>query len=149
MENVTDHSKLSASKMLLLGVQHVFAMFGATILVPALTGLDPAVALFTAGVGTLIFHAINRGRVPVFLGSSFAFILAIASIVNNQGVAYVGGGIIVAGFLYLVLAGLVKVFGADRIRSFFPPLVTGPMIMVIGLHLGAGMIQSNIVGDAS
>ena len=145
MENTNGTTGLNASKMLLLGIQHVFAMFGATVLVPALTGLDPAVALFTAGVGTLIFHVINRGKVPVFLGSSFAFILAINAVVNSQGIAYAGGGIIVAGLLYVALAVLVMIFGADRIRSFFPPLVTGPMIMVIGLHLGAGMIESNIM----
>jgi len=121
-------------------------MFGATVLVPALTGLDPSVALFTAGVGTLIFHLITKGKVPVFLGSSFAFIAAISAVVADQGIAYAGGGIIVAGLLYLVLAGLVLIFGVDRIRSFFPPLVTGPMIMIIGLTLSPSIIVNNIVG---
>lgn len=146
MQQNIQETKLSPWKILLLGIQHVFAMFGATVLVPALTGLDPAVALFTAGVGTLIFHIVTKGKVPAFLGSSFAFIAAIQTVVQNQGIPYAGGGIIVAGLLYLVLAGLVLIFGVERIRSFFPPLVTGPMIMVIGLTLSPTIISSNIVG---
>jgi uracil permease len=146
MECVVQETKLSPWKTTILGIQHVFAMFGATVLVPALTGLDPSVALFTAGVGTLIFHLITKGKVPVFLGSSFAFIAAISAVVADQGIAYAGGGIIVAGLLYLVLAGLVLIFGVDRIRSFFPPLVTGPMIMIIGLTLSPSIIVNNIVG---
>jgi uracil permease len=146
MECVVQETKLSPWKTTILGIQHVFAMFGATVLVPALTGLDPSVALFTAGVGTLIFHLITKGKVPVFLGSSFAFITAISAVVADQGIAYAGGGIIVAGLLYLVLAGLVLIFGVDRIRSFFPPLVTGPMIMIIGLTLSPSIIVNNIVG---
>ncbi|HHZ14363.1 MAG TPA: purine/pyrimidine permease [Clostridiales bacterium] len=146
MESIVQEKKLSPWKTIILGIQHVFAMFGATVLVPALTGLDPSVALFTAGVGTLIFHLLTKGKVPVFLGSSFAFITAISAVVADQGIAYAGGGIIVAGLLYLVLAGLVLIFGVDRIRSFFPPLVTGPMIMVIGLTLSPSIIINNIVG---
>lgn len=146
MEPITQKTKLSTWKIIILGIQHVFAMFGATVLVPALTGLDPAVALFTAGVGTLIFHLVTKRRVPIFLGSSFAFITAIATVVKNQGIAYAGGGVIVAGFLYLVLAGLVMIFGVEKIRSFFPPLVTGPMIVVIGLTLSPVIITNNIIG---
>ncbi|NLJ41636.1 MAG: purine/pyrimidine permease [Clostridiales bacterium] len=145
MQAITQETKLSPWKILLLGIQHVFAMFGATVLVPALTGLDPAVALFTAGIGTFLFHFVTKHKVPVFLGSSFAFISAIAYVVKTQGIAYAGGGIIVAGALYLVLSGLILIFGVDRIKSFFPPLVTGPMIMVIGLTLSPGVIAGNIV----
>lgn len=130
---------------IILAIQHVFAMFGATVLVPALTGLDPAVALFTAGVGTLLFHLCTKRKVPVFLGSSFAFIAAISHVVETQGIAYAGGGIIAAGALYLILAGLVMLFGVDRIKSFFPPLITGTMIIVIGLTLSPGVIAGNIV----
>lgn len=118
-----------------LGLQHLFAMFGATVLVPALTGLNPAVALFSAGVGTLLFHLITKGKVPVFLGSSFAFIGGISYAATNYGIAQAGGGIIVAGFIYLIIAALVYFAGVERIRSFVPPVVTGPIIMVIGLML--------------
>lgn len=118
-----------------LGLQHLFAMFGATVLVPALTGLNPAVALFSAGVGTLLFHLITKGKVPVFLGSSFAFIGGIAYAATNYGLAEAGGGIIIAGLIYLIIAALVYFVGVERIRSFVPPIVTGPIIMVIGLML--------------
>ena len=137
--------KRSTWQYIILAIQHVFAMFGATVLVPALTGLDPAVALFTAGAGTLLFHICTKRKVPVFLGSSFAFIAAISHVVGSQGIAYAGGGIIAAGVLYLILAGLVMLFGVDRIKSFFPPLITGTMIIVIGLTLSPGVIAGNIV----
>jgi uracil permease len=134
------------ARFVVLAIQHVLAMFGATVLVPLLTGLHPAVALFTAGVGTLIFHFITKRKVPVFLGSSFAFI-AVINVVNQKfgGLEYATGAIIVAGGLYLILALLVMLFGVERIRSFFPPIVTGPMIMVIGLTLSPTIIQSNIL----
>ena len=137
--------KRSTWQYIILAIQHVFAMFGATVLVPALTGLDPAVALFTAGAGTLLFHICTKRKVPVFLGSSFAFIAAISHVVETQGIAYAGGGIIAAGALYLILAGLVMLFGVDRIKGFFPPLITGTMIIVIGLTLSPGVIAGNIV----
>lgn len=125
-----------------LGIQHVFAMFGSTVLVPALTGLDPAVTLLCMGIGTLIFHLITRGIVPAFMDSSFSFIASICAVAayckdsSIEGFAsYVGWGIIASGVLYLLLAGLVKLFGAKRITSFFPPIVTGCMIIVIGMML--------------
>lgn len=151
----------SAGKLVVLGVQHVFAMFGSTVLVPILTGLDPAMSLLCAGLGTLLFHLITGGKVPAFLGSSFAFIAAICAVAADasgnaamgspeyfEGLRYACGGIIVAGALYLVLAGLVMLFGADRIRSFFPPLVTGAIIMIIGLMLAPTAI-SNITTAAN
>jgi uracil permease len=122
-------------KSYILGLQHLFAMFGATVLVPALTGLHPAVALFTAGVGTLVFHYITGKKVPVFLGSSFAFIGAIQLVVKNYGIPAAQGGIMAAGLVYVILSGLVALIGVEKIRSFFPPVVTGPIIMVIGLTL--------------
>lgn len=124
------------SKRLILGLQHVIAMFGATVLVPMLTGLDPSVALVAAGMGTLIFHLCTKKKVPVFVGSSFAFIAVIQSVSEKFGdVRYVQGGIIAAGALYLLFALVVKIFGVNRVKTFFPPIVTGPMIMVIGLSL--------------
>ena len=124
-----------------LGIQHVFAMFGSTVLVPALTGLDPAVTLFCMGVGTLIFHLVTKGVVPAFMGSSFSFIMAIQAVVKAckdepAGYAsYVGWGILASGVLYLILALLVKLLGTKRITSFFPPIVTGCMIIIIGMML--------------
>ena len=116
--NINQETKISTSKLLLLGIQHVLAMFGATVLVPALTGLNPAVALFTAGVGTIIFHLVTGRKVPVFLGSSFAFIPVIIMVGESYGLPYATGGIVVAGSLYLILAGLVMLFGVEKIKSF-------------------------------
>lgn len=126
---------------LLLSVQHLFAMFGATVLVPLLTGLNPSVALVAAGFGTLLFHLITNGKVPVFLGSSFAFISALAAIISTKGIPYAQGGIIAAGLVYAVLSVLVKLVGAEKIKSFFPPVVTGPVIMVIGVSLSYSAIN--------
>ena len=130
-----------------LGIQHVFAMFGSTVLVPALTGLDPAVTLFCMGIGTLIFHLITKGVVPAFMGSSFSFIASICAVAakcNHDGFApYVGWGIMASGVLYLILALLVKLLGTKRITSFFPPIVTGCMIIIIGMML-APTAMSNI-----
>jgi len=139
---MTNETKFGG-KEFLLGFQHLFAMFGATVLVPALTGLNPLVALFAAGCGTLLFHLVTKGKVPVFLGSSFAFIGGVAAVtgvgtdagVTKEGIALAGGGIMCAGALYLILALLAKLVGVERIKSFFPPIVTGPIIMVIGLSL--------------
>ncbi|MDL2234568.1 purine/pyrimidine permease [Christensenellaceae bacterium OttesenSCG-928-L17] len=147
--------KDSLGKMIILGIQHVFAMFGATVLVPMITGMNPSVALFCAGVGTLLFHFVTKRKVPAFLGSSFAFMAAIQAVAykysNNAelgseayiaALPYATGGIIAAGFLYVVLALLVKLFGAEKIRSFFPPIVTGPMVIIIGLMLAPTAISS-------
>lgn len=138
-------------RAVVLGVQHVFAMFGSTVLVPAMTGLDPAVTLLCMGIGTLIFHLITCGKVPAFMGSSFSFIAsicAVAAYCSENGIpdfaSYVGWGIIASGVLYLILAGLVKLFGAKRITSFFPPIVTGCMIVIIGMML-APVAVGNIV----
>ncbi len=142
--------KTGTGKLIVLGIQHMFAMFGATVLVPIITGLPVSVALFTAGIGTIMFFFITKRKVPVFLGSSFAFMTAIMAAKEATGnIAYATGGLIVAGALYLVLALLVKLFGADKIRSFFPAIVTGPIILLIGLMLAGvaiGQITTQI-GD--
>ncbi len=143
MENV----KQSWGKMAVLGLQHMFAMFGATIVVPMLTGLDPAVALCAAGAGTLIFHLITKRKVPVFLGSSFAFLGAITYIVSSQGKEYATGGVLIAGACYLVFALLVKLLGTQRVKKLFPAIVTGPVIVVIGLTLAPTVIFNDITGD--
>lgn len=144
-------------KILLKGVlslQHLIAMFGATVLVPMITGLDISVALFSAGVGTLIFHLCTKGKVPVFLGSSFAFIPVIGAVATNYGdLRYAQGGIMVAGLLYVVVSLLIKKIGVSKIKKILPAQVVGPMIMVIGLNLiptaleMAG-VKSLIAGEA-
>lgn len=136
------HQQVRGLKFFLLSLQHFVAMFGATVLVPLLTGLDPLVALFTAGAGTLLFHTITGGMVPVFLGSSFAFIAPIIMVKVQLGdLAYATGGIFVAGFVYLLFALLVWLVGTEKVKRLFPPLVTGPMIVVIGLTLSPVAIQ--------
>lgn len=142
-------------KNLLLGFQHVFAMFGATVLVPLITGLNISTTLLCAGIGTLLFHLITKGKVPAFLGSSFAFLggFAIvapklldaqgnATIPNTEMLPYACGGVMVAGLMYVVLALFVKIFGVVRVMRFFPPIVTGPIIISIGLILAPSAISN-------
>lgn len=125
------------SKKVVLAFQHLIAMFGATVLVPILTGMDISVGLFTAGLGTLIFHLCTYGKVPVFLGSSFAFIPVILKVkeLYNGDLAYAQGGIVVAGLLYVAMSFFIKKFGVERIQRYLPSQVIGPMIIVIGLNL--------------
>lgn len=124
-------------KKTILSIQHLLAMFGSTVLVPLLTGFDPSVAIFCAGVGTLLFHKCTDFKVPVFLGSSFAFISVINQVGEafNGDLAYAQGGIIVAGLIYVIMSFIVKVVGSENVKKYFPPQVTGAMIIVIGLNL--------------
>ena len=153
-KGIYDARELGAPRMLLLGLQHMFAMFGATVLVPALTGLSVSATLLFAGLGTLLFHLLTKGKVPAFLGSSFAFIGGYAAITqigtDEAGNAihdysllpYACVGVACAGLLYLVLAGLIKIFGAKKVMRFFPPIVTGPIIIAIGLTLSSSAISN-------
>lgn len=124
-------------KRSILGLQHLIAMFGATVLVPILTGLSPTVALLSAGVGTLIFHFVTKKKVPVFLGSSFAFIPVILKVkeMYNGDLAYAQGGILVAGLIYVLISFVINRIGTENINKVLPPQVIGPMIIVIGLNL--------------
>ena len=144
-EAVFDARVLGKPRMFVLGLQHLFAMFGATVLVPALTGLNVSTTLLFAGIGTLLFHLITGRKVPAFLGSSFAF-LGAYGLVTASGTAvpltYSSFGVAVAGLLYLVLALMFKVFGTARVMRFFPPIVTGPVIIAIGLTLSGTAIGS-------
>src|SRR3712207_2070818 len=128
---------LECVKRMILAFQHLIAMFGATVLVPILTGFDPSLALLSAGIGTLIFHLCTKQKVPVFLGSSFAFIGSIIMVRDKFGgdLAYAQGGIMVAGFIYVIMSFLVKRIGVEKIRKILPNHVVGPMIIVIGLSL--------------
>ena len=151
---VYDARTLGKPKMLVLGLQHMFAMFGATVLVPMLTGLDMATTLLFAGLGTLLVHLLTKGKVPAFLGSSFAFIggynairtigtdASGAAIYNNDLLVYACFGVACAGLMYVILSALFKVFGVRRVMRFFPPIVTGPIIISIGLILSSSAISN-------
>ena len=144
-EAIYDAKSLGTSKMLILGAQHMFAMFGATVLVPALTGLSVSATLLFAGLGTLLFHFLAKGKVPAFLGSSFAFLAGYWAIAPNgeaELLPYACFGVVCAGVLYLVLAGLIKAFGTQKVMRFFPPIVTGPIIIAIGLNLSQSAIDN-------
>ncbi|MBQ9064750.1 MAG: uracil-xanthine permease [Blautia sp.] len=164
---IRDARKLGVPRMLILGIQHMFAMFGATILVPILInsyfrdatgepvtrGLTVAVTLFCAGAGTLLFHVCSKMKVPAFLGSSFAFLGGFSTVANlssgkyagmgaNEKAAYACGGIVIAGLLYLVLAVIIKAIGVKRVMKFLPPVVTGPVIICIGMGLAGSAISN-------
>ncbi len=164
---IRDARKLGVPKMLILGLQHMFAMFGATILVPILVnsyfvdacgegptrGLTVAVTLFCAGFGTLLFHVCTKFKVPAFLGSSFAFLSGFSTVAHldtgmyatmsvNDKAAYACGGVVVAGLLYLVLALIIRLVGVKRVMRFLPPVVTGPVIICIGLSLAGSAINN-------
>ncbi len=144
-EGIFDARKLGTSKMLVLGLQHMFAMFGATVVVPALTGLNVSTTLLFAGLGTLLFHFLAKGKVPAFFGSSFAFLAGYWAIAPNgetELLPYACLGVACAGLLYLVLAGLIKAFGTAKVMKFFPPIVTGPIIIAIGLNLSQSAIDN-------
>jgi len=133
---------LTPGKKVVLGIQHTFTMFGATVLVPILTGLDIGVALFMAGVCTLWFHLATQGKVPIFLGSSFAFIVPIQIVARDYGMEFAQGGIVVSGLIYLLVALFVYIFGAKKVISLFPPIVTGPIVIIIGLMLAPVAISN-------
>ena len=154
-QGIYDARSLGTPKMLILGLQHMFAMFGSTVLVPLITGLSVSATLLFAGLGTLLFHLITKKKVPAFLGSSFAFLagygtIAGLAIANAKGemmtkeelLPYACFGVALAGLLYLVLALLFKLFGANSVMKFFPPIVTGPIIIAIGLNLSKSAIES-------
>ena len=148
---INDARQLGYGKFAILGIQHLFAMFGATILVPALTGLPVSTTLLFAGLGTLVFHLLSKGIVPAFLGSSFAFIGGYLS-VKQMGVelgmsetlalGYACLGVCCAGFCYFIMAALIKGFGTKKVLQFFPPVVTGPMVIAIGLTLSGSAITN-------
>lgn len=151
---VYDARTLGKPRMMVLGLQHMFAMFGATVLVPMLTGLDIATTLLFAGLGTLLFHLLTKGEIPAFLGSSFAFIggynairtvgtdAAGNAIYNNDLLVYACFGVACAGLMYVILSALFKAFGVRKVMRFFPPIVTGPIIISIGLILSSSAITN-------
>lgn len=148
---IDDALSLGKPKFVILGVQHLFAMFGATILVPLITGLDVSTTLLFAGVGTLIFHVISKFKVPAFLGSSFAFLGGYASVkqlcvaqglTENMALNYACIGVAAAALMYFVMAILLKSFGTEKVMRFFPPVVTGPMVIAIGLTLSGSAINN-------
>lgn len=143
-------SLVNSSKKVILALQHLVAMFGATVLVPILTGLNPSVALFSAGIGTLIFHLCTKGKVPAFLGSSFAFIPAIITVktLYNGDLRYAQGGLMVAGLIYVGVSFLINKIGVEKIQKYLSPQVVGPMIIVIGMNMipvAFGMANENLL----
>ncbi len=147
---MNSQEKLNPGKALVLGLQHMFAMFGATVTVPLITGLDIGTTLLMAGLGTLLFHLITKGKVPAFLGSSFAFLGGYAAIAprladgaaNAEMLPYACLGVACSGLVYLLLAGLIKAFGIKKVMRCFPPIVTGPIIIAIGLGLAPVAVSS-------
>ncbi len=157
-EPIRDARKLGTPKMLLLGLQHMFAMFGATVLVPILVNsyglpLNIQTTLFFAGLGTLFFHVCTKMKVPAFLGSSFAFLGGFEAVANlssgkyadmaaSEKLQYACGGIVIAGLLYVVLAAIIKAVGVKKVMRFLPPVVTGPIIILIGLNLAPSAVNN-------
>ena len=149
-DGIYDARTLGAPKRILLGIQHMFAMFGATILVPIITGLDVSTTLLMAGLGTILFHVLTKFKVPAFLGSSFAFLGGYAAVKAmapegsdpNAMLPYACLGVACAGLLYLVLALIIKAVGVERVMRFFPPVVTGPIIIAIGLGLAPSAVNN-------
>ena len=142
---IYDARELGTPRMLILGLQHMFAMFGATVLVPALTGLNVATTLLFAGLGTLLFHLITRRMVPAFLGSSFAFLAGYWAIAPNgeaELLPYACFGVAISGLMYVVLAAVIKGVGVKKVMRFFPPIVTGPIIIAIGLIISSSAINN-------
>jgi uracil permease len=148
---IYDARQLGKGKVLTLGLQHMFAMFGATVLVPVITGLSMSATLLFAGIGTLVFHLLTKMKVPAFLGSSFAFLGGYAAIVSmgeaqglsvTESLPYACIGVFSAGIIYFILAGLFAAYGAKKVMRFFPPIVTGPIIIAIGLTLSGSAIQN-------
>ncbi len=148
-EQFGEISLRKTGKKIVLALQHLIAMFGSTVLVPILTGLDISVALFCAGIGTLIFHICTKMKVPVFLGSSFAFIPVICSVKSSYGdLRYAQGGIMIAGLIYVLMSFIIKKICTEKIKAVLPAQVVGPMIMVIGLNLiptAFSMAKENII----
>lgn len=141
-----NNSRLNPIHKTIVGVQFLFVAFGATVLVPLLVGMDPSVALFTAGIGTLVFHLITKGKVPIFLGSSFAFIAPILKATELYGLPGALSGLVAVGVVYGIMSALVRFRGVGFITRLFPPIVVGPVIMLIGLSLastGVDMAKSN------
>ncbi len=149
-DGIYDARQLGTPRMVVLGFQHMFAMFGATVTVPLLTGLDISTTLLFAGLGTLLFHCLTKFKVPAFLGSSFAFLGGYAAIApmaedgaaNKEMLPYACLGVAFAGLVYLVVSALVKIVGVNKVMKLFPPVVTGPIIIAIGLGLAPSAVSN-------
>ena len=150
-EAIYDVKNLGKGKIVVLGLQHMFAMFGATVLVPIITGLSVSATLLFAGIATLFCHFVTKHKVPVFLGSSFAFLGGYAAVkatavaagyTEQEGLVYASVGVAIAGLLYLVLSGICKAYGSKKVMKFYPPIVTGPIIIAIGMNLAPSAINN-------
>ena len=145
-KGIYDAKQLGTPKLLILGAQHMFAMFGATVLVPLLTGLSVSTTLLCAGLGTLLFHFLCKGKVPAFLGSSFAYLGGFTIVTNGganpENLPYACAAVALSGLVYVLFSGLITAFGIRKMMKFFPPVVTGPIIIAIGLILSSSAINN-------
>ena len=145
-KGIYDAKQLGTPKLLILGAQHMFAMFGATVLVPLLTGLSVSTTLLCAGLGTLLFHFLCKGKVPAFLGSSFAYLGGFTIVTNGganpENLPYACAAVALSGLVYVLFSGLITAFGIRKMMKFFPPVVTGPIIIAIGLILAPSAISN-------
>ena len=145
-KGIYDAKQLGTPKLLILGAQHMFAMFGATVLVPLLTGLSVSTTLLCAGLGTLLFHFLCKGKVPAFLGSSFAYLGGFTIVTNGganpENLPYACAAVALSGLVYVLFSGLITAFGIRKMMKFFPPVVTGPIIIAIGLTLSSSAITN-------
>ena len=145
-QGIYDAKQLGTPKLLILGAQHMFAMFGATVLVPLLTGLSVSTTLLCAGLGTLLFHFLCKGKVPAFLGSSFAYLGGFTIVTNGganpENLPYACAAVALSGLVYVLFSALISAFGIRKMMKFFPPVVTGPIIIAIGLILAPSAINN-------
>ena len=145
-KGIYDAKQLGTPKLLILGAQHMFAMFGATVLVPLLTGLSVSTTLLCAGLGTLLFHFLCKGKVPAFLGSSFAYLGGFTIVTNGganpENLPYACAAVALSGLVYVLFSALISAFGIRKMMKFFPPVVTGPIIIAIGLILAPSAINN-------
>ena len=141
MSKTMETNHLTVARKTIVGIQFLFVAFGSTVLVPLLVGLDPATALFTAGIGTFIFHMVTKGKVPIFLGSSFAFIAPIISASKQWGMSGTLAGMVGVALVYFVMSALIKWQGRRLLNRLFPPVVIGPVIICIGLSLSPSAVN--------
>jgi uracil permease len=132
-----------------LSLQHLFTMFGATVLVPILVGIDPGIALVSSGLGTMVYLFVTKGKIPAYLGSSFAFIAAMEMLMKSDGYPAVAQGALTTGFVYLIVSFVIKKIGSDWLDKILPPIVVGPVIMVIGLGLAANVSEKAMLNDGN
>ena len=143
------HDRPSTGQWIGLSLQHLFTMFGATVLVPILVGIDPGIALVSSGLGTIVYLTVTKGKIPAYLGSSFAFIAAMQMLMKSDGYPAIAQGAMTTGVVYLIVSLIVGKFGSDWLDKILPPIVVGPVVMVIGLGLASNAANNAMFSDAA